>query len=230
MNETTLVTVMSDLKNCLVDVAAVARVICNSTYTDNQGVPQITIRESELKPYKKVLIDQCKNSKAEVTRMHDTNPDVFTVKVQALRGAVNDTIDEKMGDPEYCGLLIGDIEKIRYYAEQKAYSGIQDIVSSYKDNPAAMAKIKRECAEALEGSGVVFEKADEEIGADFLEGAFDSAIYLIDRTERFAYLLGSSGPDDIRRVGALPGQDPREYVNLLAELEAYIANVEQFTD
>lgn len=230
MNETTLVTVMSDLKNCLVDVAAVARVICNSMYTDNRGVPQITIRESELKPHKKVLIDQCKNSKAEVTRMHDTNPDVFTVKVQALRGAVNDTIDEKMGDPEYCGLLIGDIEKIRYYAEQKAYSGIQDIVSSYKDNPAAMAKIKRECAEALEGSGVVFEKADEELGADFLEGAFDSAIYLIDRTERFAYLLGSSGPDDIRRVGALPGQDPREYVNLLAELEAYIANVEQFTD
>ena len=230
MNETTLVTVMSDLKNCLVDVAAVARVICNSMYTNNRGVLQSTIRENELKPHKKVLIDQCKNSKAEVTRMHDTNPDVFTVKVQALRGAVNDTIDEKMGDPEYCGLLIGVIEKIRYYAEQKAYSGIQDIVSSYKDNPAAMAKIKRECAVALEGSGVVFEKADEEIGADFLEGAFDSAIYLIDRTERFAYLLGSSGPDDIRRVGALPGQDSPDEYDIVSELEAYIDNAEQLAD
>ena len=225
-----LIAAMSDLKKSFVDEAAGARKVWNRAYTSYQLDYLSMSRENELKLHTNALLDQCRKSKAVIARLHEFSPVVFREKAQTLTDALNKRINAKMGDPGYCNLLIGDIEKIRYFADQNDYSGIQDIVSSYRENPAAMAKIKRECASVLDGSGVVFEKADEEIGAEFLKGAFDSANDLFERIERFAFLLQSNKPDQIQRAGTLPGQGSPEYDNIVSELGSFIDNLEKFTD
>ena len=87
-------------------------------------------------------------------------------------------------------------------------------------------QIKMGFASILEGSGIVLEKVDDKIVADFLKGAFDSEYDLIERIERFAWLLESRKPDEIQHLGTFSGHDSPEYDNLVSALEAYIANVE----
>lgn len=91
-------------------------------------------------------------------------------------------------------------------------------------------QIKTEFASFMEGSGIVLEKVDDKIVADFLKGAFDSEYDLIERIERFAFLLQSNKPDQIQRAGTLTGQGSPEYDNIVSELEAYIDNAEQLAD
>lgn len=87
-------------------------------------------------------------------------------------------------------------------------------------------QIKMGFASILEGSGIVLDKVDDKVVTAFLKGAFDSEYDLIERIERFAWLLGSRKLDEIKQ----PGQDSPDEYDIVSELEAYIDNAEQLED